>query len=132
MQLHPNAKLTPHARRLLVDRVERLSWPVSRAAREAGVSRQTVHKWLNRFREGGDEGLGDRSSRPKHLPTRTPRKLIHRMVQLRRRRKAGWEIAQELDMAVATVSKHLKAEGLGRIWRVEGPLHRNGRLERSC
>ena len=131
MHLHPNAKLTPHARRLLVDRVERLSWSVARAAREAGVSRQTVHKWLNRFREGGDESLQDRSSRPKHLPTRTPRKLIRRMVQLRRRRKAGWEIAQELDIAVATVSKHLKAEGLGRIWRLEESLDPPKRYEHA-
>ncbi len=131
MHLHPNAKLTPHARRLLVDRVERLSWSVARAAREAGVSRQTVHKWLNRFREGGDESLEDRSSRPKHLPTRTPQKLIRRMVQLRRRRKAGWEIAQELDMAVATVSKHLKAEGLGRIWRLEESLDPPKRYEHA-
>jgi len=130
VHLHPNAKLTPHARRLLVDRVERLSWSVARAAREAGVSRQTVHKWLNRFREGGDESLEDRSSRPKHLPTRTPQKLIRRMVQLRRRRKAGWEIAQELDMAVATVSKHLKAEGLGhRIHGDRSQKHRGAGYE---
>ena len=57
MQLHPNAKLTPKTRRLLVDRVVRLQWPVAKAARAAGVSRQTAHKWLNRFRESGDEGL---------------------------------------------------------------------------
>lgn len=119
MQLHPNAKLTPKTRRLLVDRVARLHWPVAKAARAAGVSRQTAHKWLNRFREAGDEGLRDRSCRPKSLPSRTARKLIRRMVQLRRRRKTGWEIAQELDVPVSTVSKHLKAEGVGRIWRLE-------------
>ena len=119
MQLHPNAKLTPKTRRLLVDRVTRFHWPVAKAARAAGVSRQTAHKWLNRFEEAGDEGLEDRSCRPKSLPSRTARKLIRRMVQLRRRRKAGWEIAQELDVPVSTVSKHLKAEGVGRIWRLE-------------
>jgi transposase InsO family protein len=53
------------------------------------------------------------------------------MVQLRRRRKAGWEIAQELDMAVATVSKHLKAEGLGRIWRLEESLDPPKRYEHA-
>ncbi|MEZ4355753.1 MAG: DDE-type integrase/transposase/recombinase [Myxococcota bacterium] len=41
------------------------------------------------------------------------------MVQLRFRRKAGWEIARELDVPVSTVSKHLKREGVGRIWRLE-------------
>jgi hypothetical protein len=33
VRLHPNAKLTPVARRLLVDRVEKLGWAVARAAR---------------------------------------------------------------------------------------------------
>jgi len=37
VRLHPNAKLTPMARRLLVDRVESLGWAVARAARAAGV-----------------------------------------------------------------------------------------------
>lgn len=119
MQLHPNAKLTPKTRLLLVRRVLKEHWPVAKAARAAGVSRQTAHKWLNRFREGGQESLGDRSCRPKSLPGRTPRRLVHRMVQLRRRRKAGWEIARELDVPVSTVSRHLKAEGVGRIWRLD-------------
>ena len=119
MQLHPNAKLTPKTRLLLVRRVTKQGWPVAKAARAAGVSRQTAHKWLNRFREGGKESLEDRSCRPKSLPARTSRRLVRRMVQLRRRRKAGWEIARELDMPVSTVSKHLKAEGVGRIWRLE-------------
>jgi transposase InsO family protein len=119
VQLHSNAKLTPKTRRLLVDRVLRRHWSVAEAARAAGVSRQTAHKWVNRFKEAGDAGLEDRSCRPKSLPSRTARKLIRRMVQLRRRRKAGWEIAQQLDVPVSTVSKHLKAEGVGRIWRLE-------------
>ena len=119
MQLHPNAKLTPKTRLLLVRRVTEQGWPVAKAARAAGVSRQTAHKWLNRFREGGTESLADRSCRPKSVPRRTPRRLIHRMVRLRRRRKAGWEIARELNVPVSTVSKHLKAEGVGRIWRLE-------------
>ncbi len=119
MQLHPNAKLTPKTRLLLVRRVQNQGWAVSRAARAVGVSRQTAHKWLNRFREGGAESLEDRSCRPRNMPRRTPRKLVRRMVQLRRRRKAGWEIARELKIPVSTVSKHLKREGVGRIWRLQ-------------
>jgi transposase-like protein len=105
---------------------------VAKAARAAGVSRQTTHKWLNRFEEAGDDGLEDRSCRPKSLPTRTARQLVRRMVQLRRRRKAGWEIAQELDVPVSTVSKHLKAEGLGRIWRLEEEADPPRRYEHSA
>ncbi|MDP7569983.1 MAG: IS481 family transposase [Myxococcota bacterium] len=129
MHLHPNAKLTPRARQLLVDRVERSDWSVARAARAAGVSRQTAYKWLNRFKEAGEAGLRDRSSRPRRITVQTPRKLVRRMVQLRRRRKAGWEIAQELEVPVSTVSKHLKAQGLGRIWRLEESLDPPQRYE---
>ena len=129
VRLHPNAKLTPMARRLLVDRVEKLGWAVSRAARAAGVSRQTAYKWLNRFKEAGESGLRDRSSRPHTIPFRTPRKLIRRMEQLRRRKKAGWEISQELRVPISTVSKHLKDLGLGRIWRIEESLDPPNRYE---
>jgi len=41
------------------------------------------------------------------------------MEQLRRRRKAGWEISEETGIPLSTVSKHLKAIGLGRIWRLD-------------
>ena len=119
MRLHANAKLTPTARRLLSERIWHQGWPVARAARAAGVSRPTAYKWLARYRDGGEEALADRSSRPRRIPTRTARRTIRRMEQLRRRRKAAWEIALELRVPVSTVSKHLKEAGLGRIWRLE-------------
>ena len=119
MRLHPNAKLVPSARRLLVERVRELGFPVARAAREAGVSRQTAYKWLGRFEAEGEAGLEDRSSRPHRIAVRTPRRLVQRMERLRRRRKPAWEISREIAVPVSTVSKHLKALGLGRIWRLD-------------
>ena len=32
------------------------------------ISRKTGHKWLDRFRENGQKGLGDRSRAPKSHP----------------------------------------------------------------
>lgn len=119
MQLHPNARLTPATRRLLVDRIRSQRWRVTQAAEAAGVSRQTAYKWLARHAEGGDASLGDRSSRPHRIPIRTPDRAVRRMEQLRLRRKAAWEIALELGVPVSTVSKHLKDLGLGRIWRLD-------------
>jgi hypothetical protein len=58
-----------------------------------------------------------------------PKKLIQRMGRLRRRKKAGWEISQELGVPVSTVSKHLKELGLGRIWRIEESLDPPKRYE---
>src|SRR5690606_28339120 len=66
--IHPNARLTPAARRLLVHRVRSQGWLVKDAAEAAGVSRRTAHKWLKRFEEAGEAGLLDRSSRPLSSP----------------------------------------------------------------
>jgi transposase-like protein len=42
---------------------------VTAVARRFGVSRQSVHSWLNRYAaDGGLGGLGDRSSRPSACP----------------------------------------------------------------
>lgn len=117
--IHRNAKLSLASRRLLVHRVRELGWRVTEAAEAAGVARQTAHKWLSRFDSEGEAGLEDRSCRPHRLRRRTPRRLIQRMLQLRRRKKAAWEIAAETGVPASTVSRYLKAEGLGRLWRLE-------------
>jgi len=117
--LHRNAKLTPASRRLLVHRVRELAWRVTEAAQAAGVARQTAYKWLARYDAEGPAGLEDRSCRPHRLRCRTPRRLVQRMRQLRRRKKAAWEIAEQIGVPVSTVSRHLQAEGLGRLWRLE-------------
>lgn len=117
--IHRNAKLSPASRRLLVHRVRELGWRVTEAAEAAGVARQTAHKWLSRFDSEGEAGLEDRSCRPHRLRRQTPRPLVQRMLRLRRRRRAAWEIAAETGVPASTVSRHLKAEGLGRLWRLE-------------
>lgn len=129
MRLHPNAKLTPATRRLLVRRVREQNWTVTAAAEAAGVSRHTAHKWLRRYAAEGREGLQDRSSRPRRIPRQTPRSLVGRIERLRRRRKAGWEISLETGLPVSTVSRHLKAMGLGRIWRLTEELDPPQRYE---
>ncbi len=129
MRLHPNAKLTPKTRRLLVDRIRNDGWPVARAARAARVTRRTAYKWLKRFEQGGEASLQDRSSRPHRIPRKTPRHALRRIEQLRRRKKAAWEIALETGIPVATVSRQLKQLGLGRLWRLEEALDPPQRYE---
>lgn len=119
MRLHPNAKLTPAGRQALVQQVLVERRAVREVAAGAQVSRQTLYKWIGRFRSEGTAGLQDRSSRPRRIAVRTSRHVLRRMEQLRRRRKAGWEIALELGVPVSTVSRHLQALGLGRLWRLE-------------
>jgi transposase InsO family protein len=57
---------------------------VTEVARRFGVSRQTVHAWLNRYAaDGGLGGLGDRSSRPHGCPHQMSPVIEARIVELR-------------------------------------------------
>lgn len=119
MKLHRNSRLTVSGRVLLVERVRKQGWRVHSAAEAAGVSVRTAYKWLHRYREEGRSGLADRSSRPHRSPFRTAPSSIRRIERLRQHRKTAWEIAEQLRIPPATVSRILKARGLGRLWRVE-------------
>jgi transposase InsO family protein len=44
--------------------------PVTEVAERFGVARQTVHRWVARYRDGGLEGLADRSHAPRTHPWR--------------------------------------------------------------
>ena len=119
MRLHRNARTTPHTRALIVDRVRRLGWAVCDAAQAAGISERTAYKWLARARELGDEGLMDRSSRPRRCPHQTPVPLQRLVSTLRRRRLTAWEIARVAQLPPSTVSRLLRQSGLGRLSQLE-------------
>jgi transposase InsO family protein len=132
VKLHRNARLTPAGRRLLVHRVRVLGWTVTRAAQASGVSRRTGTKWVGRFDAAGDEGLEDRSSRPRRVARQTAASLVRQIERLRRQRKTAWEIARELRVPASTVSKLLRERGLGRLWRVEEAITPPQRYEHAA
>jgi transposase InsO family protein len=99
-----------------------------RAAAAAGVSERTAAKWCARWRAEGEDGLVDRSSRPRRQPRRTPADRVEAIVRLRRLRMTAAEIAEILGMALSTVSLILKRSGLGRRSRLE-PLEPVNRYE---
>jgi transposase InsO family protein len=57
---------------------------VSEVAAEAGVSRQSVHTWLGRYRQAGLAGLADRSQRPHVNPNRAASEIEAVVCELRR------------------------------------------------
>jgi transposase InsO family protein len=57
---------------------------VTEVAAEFGVSRQSVHAWVARYRDGGLAGLADRSQRPRSSPNQAPAELEARVCELRR------------------------------------------------
>jgi transposase InsO family protein len=117
MTLHRNARTCPNSRRLIADRVLVEGWSLAAAAEAAGVSAPTARKWVRRFREQGDAGLGDRSSAPKRIPHRTPPERERAILSLRALRLTGEQIAAALGMAPSTVSLVLKRNGQGRLPR---------------
>src|SRR5437763_1126677 len=51
--------------------------------REFGVSRQTGHKWLRRYRELGPLGLVEQSRRPDSAPSSTGEDVVLAILELR-------------------------------------------------
>jgi transposase InsO family protein len=58
--------------------------PVTEVAARHGVSRQSVHAWVRRYRAGGLAGLADRSHRPGHCPHQIPAEMEVLVCELRR------------------------------------------------
>jgi transposase len=88
-----------------------------------GVSRQTVHGWLRRYRTGGLEALADRSHRPRDCPHQMPATVEARLCELRRCHP-GWgqrRLAHELARAGID-----PPPGLTSIYRA---LVRNGLIQ---
>ena len=115
MKLHPNAKTTPYARQLLVERIRRLRWSVQDAAQAAGISPRTAYRWLARERREGLAGLRDRSCCAHRIPHRTSRLRRERIERLRRGRRTAAQIAIRLAMPRSTVAAVLKRCGLERL-----------------
>ena len=119
MNSHKNARLTYQARRILVHRIIHEGLPVREAAKAQGVSPRTAYKWLRRYREEGEAGLLDRSSRPRRSPRRTPEKVREQVVRLRRQRWPYHAIAEWLGISQSTVARIFKAQGLNRLSALE-------------
>ena len=115
MKVHRNARTTPKARALIVQRVDAEGWSVLETAEAFGVSVRTVHKWRARFRGAGAAGLEDGSSAPRRIPHRTDAQREQRIVALRAERQTGYAIACRVRMPRATVGAVLRRHGLGRL-----------------
>ena len=129
MNMHKNARLTPIGRERIVMQVLSGQTPEA-VARAAGVCPRTVRKWLARYQSEGLAGLADRSSRPHRLYRPTPAAIVEQVEALRRQRWTGKQIAAEIGVSPATVSRILRRLGLNRIQALE-PAEPVRRYERQ-
>src|SRR5258707_14735454 len=81
------------------------------AAVRFNTTAKTVAKWVGRFRAQGVDGLRDRSSRPLSLPSQIPPATCPAVEALRRQRHTGKQIAAEVGVSPATVSRILRRVG---------------------
>jgi transposase InsO family protein len=119
MNIHKNARLTPHSRAELVRRVTVDGQSAVAVAAAFGVTVKTASKWVARYKAEGLTGLADRSSRPDRLFRPTPAAIVARVEALRRQRFTGQQIAAEVGISPATVSRILRRLGLNRIAALE-------------
>jgi transposase InsO family protein len=130
MNVHENARLTPKGREAMVRTVVENHMTKAAAARQFNTTPKTVAKWVTRFREGGVDGLRDRSSAPHSSPSQTPVATRDIAEALRRERYTQQFIASQLDLSLATVSRILNARGCGRLTAIE-PQEPRPRYERD-
>ncbi len=122
---HANARLNEFGRKLIVERVLAGHKP-GEVAKQAGVSRQTVYKWVRRFKAEGLAGLADRSSRPHRSPTLTSPTDTARITAARVQHFAGPVVlAGLLNLPASTIGAVLRREqmpALARLDRVTGEV----------
>ena len=115
MDIHKNAPLTPKGREMMVRAVMDCGLSKAAAARQFNVTPKTVAKWVKRFSADGVGGLHDRSSRPLSAPSQTAPAIGAAIEALRRQRHTGKQIAAEVGVSAATVSRILRRFGLNRL-----------------
>jgi DNA-binding transcriptional regulator YdaS (Cro superfamily) len=102
MNIHKNARTTPHSRLLMVRRVLEQKQPATRVAADVGVSERTVRQWLARQRRLAPE-------------------QVAAIEALRRQRLTSPVIARRLGLPLSTVGGILRRLGLGRLKRLDPP-----------
>jgi transposase InsO family protein len=120
MDVHKNARTTPHSRALIAQRVA-AGEPAAAVARALGLCDRTVHKWAARAAEG-PLALEDRSCRPRRSPRAISAGLMVEIERLRQRRWTGAAIAEAVGLSRATVARTLTQLGLARLAAVDAAL----------
>lgn len=104
---------------------------ISALCRQFGISRETGHKWLKRYRKHGFDGLEEKSRRPKTTPLATAEDIVAAIISARddhprwgpRKLEALLKRQfEEETPSVRTIARVLKRFGKVKQRRRRGPL----------
>jgi len=113
---HRNAPLSETGRLRLARCIVEDGWSLRRAAERFQVSVSTAARWAGRYREQGEDGMADRSSRPHHSPNQTPTRTERRIIKVRVIRRWGpARIAYLLGLQPSTVHRVLTRYGIAKL-----------------
>jgi transposase InsO family protein len=113
---HRNAPLSETGRLRLARCVVEEGWSLRRAAERFQVAVTTAARWARRYRELGEAGMADRSSRPHRCPNRTPTRTERRIIKVRVIRRWGpHRIGYLLGLHPSTVHRVLTRYGLAKL-----------------
>ena len=107
--------------------------PISHVADEAGISRQRLTVWVDRFEMFGEAGLEDRSSRPARSPNQIGEDVGDEIERMRRAHKWGpARISGQLailgiKVSTATVHRELVRRGINKLRTLDPPTGENAR-----
>lgn len=94
----------------------------SELCRRFNISRKTGYKWLNRYRQEGEVGLGDRSRRPHRIARRISASMEQEILKLRKGRYWG----------ARKIRKRLQVLGRSAVpaaSTITAVLHRHGMID---
>ena len=109
--------------KMILEDVDGLRGSKADLARRYGVSRKTLHKWLQRFKEGSWDGLKDLSRAPHSHPNAIEPQIVATILEFKRRypfwgapklRQKLFDRYGEDTPAESTISTVLKRQGLTR------------------
>lgn len=128
-------------------REERLRWVLPVINKEVRLkdiitvcphSERSLKRWLASYKQGGEDSLRPKSTRPKTQPNETPIRIKEEVIALRKKTKLcalklHWRL-QKLGINVprSTIAKILKDEGLVRKYRVRKIKYRYVRATRQA
>lgn len=85
---------------------------------------RSLERWIAAYKDGGEQALVPKSTRPKTHPRETPIRLKEQIIELRRAKKVcalklKWKLQKQgVNIHERTIGKILKAENLIRTYKV--------------